>query len=143
MDIPSAGIGKLVTEGHIYFFSDDCPVGVQGHMHVCIKHHKRYLIFSTCSSQLTTALRLAQIRGYNINTYPVVQPDVLNGFSQPTYINCNQVWELDEEQFGDLFKAGQIRNTQSDGCLDDVDMKRISNGIKLSTEVPDNIKELF
>ncbi len=136
-------LGKSVSEGRVYFFSKDCPVGIRGHMHVCIKHHDEYLVFSTCSSQVTSAVKLARIRGYNVNTYPVIAPSKENGFDELTYINCNQVWILTEKEFGYLYKTCKIVNTRGNGNIDAVGMALIANGIKLSTEIADEIKELF
>ena len=143
MELPAEMIGQSVAEGHIYNFKSDCPIGIKGHMHVCIKHHGRYLIFSTCSSQVTKSIQLARLRGYNVNTYPVIAPDASNCLSELTYINCNQVWEMTEKEFGDLYKAGLITDTKGGGQMDANSMSLIVNGIKLSTEIPDNIKELF
>lgn len=143
MELSAETLGRLVVEGQIYFFTSNCPIGIKGHMHVCIKHHDRILIFSTCSSQITKSIQLAQRRGYNVNTYPVIAPDSSNCLSQLTYINCNQVWDMSEKEFGELYKEGKITSTGGGGQMDSNAMKLIVNGIKLSTEIPDDIKELF
>lgn len=143
MDLSAETIGRFVAEGHIYDFKPDCPIGIPSHMHVCIKHNDCYLIFSTCSSQVTKSIQLAQKRGYNKNTYPVIAPDESNHLTEPTYINCNQVWEMSEKEFGELYKEGKISDTKGDGQMAEKSMALITNGIKLSTEIPDNIKELF
>lgn len=143
MDLPESFLGQTASEGHVYFFSDDCPVGISGHMHVCVKHHDKYILFNTCSSQISNSVRLAQLRGYNVNTYPVIAPSKGNGFTQPTYIDCNRIWTLDETEFGSLYKSGKIQNTKNDAVIDESGMTLITNGIKLSTEISDEIKEWF
>lgn len=143
MELSAEAIGRFVAEGHIYDFKQNCPIGIPAHMHVCIKHNDRYLIFSTCSSQVTKSIQLAQRRGYNINTYPVIAPDDSNHLTELTYINCNQVWEMSEKEFGELYKEAKISDTKGGGQMDEKAMALIVNGIKLSTEIPDDIKELF
>lgn len=35
--------------GEIYFFTEDSPIGVKKHMHVCIKQMDSVLMFSACT----------------------------------------------------------------------------------------------
>ena len=42
-------MGAVVGEGEKYFFTVDCPIGVQEHIHICIKRYNKILLFSTCS----------------------------------------------------------------------------------------------
>lgn len=143
MELPAKLIGASAEESRIYLFKGDCPVGIADHMHVCIKRNGQVLIFSTCSSQISTSIRLAQIRGWNINTYPVMAPDNDNHFTAPTYINCNEVWQMSEEEFGRLYAEGKISDTKGSGFINETGMRLISNGIKLSTQITDDVKELF
>ena len=62
MDIPVELMGMVVGEGEKYFFTVDCPIGIQEHIHICIKRKNRILLFSTCSSQTDTAFRLVSVR---------------------------------------------------------------------------------
>lgn len=41
MELPNDLLAQSVEEGKIYFFRDTCPIGVKGHMHVCIKIHEK------------------------------------------------------------------------------------------------------
>ena len=142
MELPSELLGNIVNEGELYFFMSDCPIGIADHIHVCIKHHNKVLMFSTCSSQIDTAIRVAMLRGYDINIFPVLLKKDTNKFREPqTYINCNNVIEISSSDFGDLIKTGKIRKL--DGVIDNIDMQLIAKGVKLSPDVPLRIKKLF
>lgn len=143
MDIPAFIAGLIVSEGEIFYFSKDCPVGIPDHMHVCIKHHDKYLLFSTCSSKTATAYRLALIRKWDMDTFPEFIPNGINHFTKSTYINCNTVIELTEEEFGQLIKDKKIKRDKCGGVIDEDGMRLIADGVRKSTEVDDRIRDLF
>ena len=58
-----------------------------------------------------------------------------------TYINCNNVIEVTEAEFGQLIKDKKVYRL--DGRLDEQSMWLIANGVKLSKDVPGRIKDLF
>ena len=129
-------------EGEKYFFTVDCPIGIQEHIHICIKRHNRILLFSTCSSKTDTAFRLAQLRCLDVNTFPMFTKNDVNKFQREiTYVNCNNVIEISEAEFGQLIKDGKVHRLE--GTLDDLSMQLIANGVKLSKDVARRIKDLF
>ncbi|MBP5563832.1 MAG: hypothetical protein II859_01315 [Bacteroidales bacterium] len=142
MELPGSLLGAVVGEGEKYFFTVDCPIGVQEHIHICIKRHNKILLFSTCSSQTDTAFRLAKLRGLDLNTFPVFTRNEVNKFQRDmTYVNCNNVIEVSEAEFGQLIKDGKVHRL--DGKLDELSMALIANGVKLSPDVERRIKDLF
>ena len=142
MDLPVALMAGSVAEGNIYFFTGECPIGVADHMHVCIKKADEVLIFSTCSSQIDTAFRLAQLKGWDLNTFPVLKKDDVNKFTKElTYLNCNNVIRCGLGEFLRMLKDGKVRRL--DGDLTESDLELVAKGVKLSTIVPENIKKLF
>lgn len=142
MDIPSGILGSIVEEGDKYFFSVDCPIGIQDHIHICIKRGNRILFFSTCSSQTDTAFRQAKLRGLDLNTFPVFPKNDVNKFQrEQTYVNCNNVIEISESEFGKLIKSGKVHKLS--GRIDELGLALIANGVKLSPDVSRNIKALF
>ncbi len=142
MDLPARLIGAVVGEGEMYFFTVDCPIGIQEHIHVCIKRHNRILLFSTCSSQTDTALRLAQLKGFDMNTFPMFTRNKVNKFQKDiTYIDCNNVIEVEEAEFGKLIKEGKVHRLE--GKIDALGMELIANGVKQSTIVERRLKDLF
>lgn len=142
MDIPIELVGAVVGEGEKYFFTVDCPIGIQDHIHICIKRNNKILLFSTCSSQTDTAFRLAKLKGLDLNTFPVFPKNDTNKFTkEQTYINCNNVIEISENEFGRLIKDGKVHRL--DGRIDELGLQLIGQGVKLSPEVEDRIKDLF
>jgi len=142
MELPGSLLGAVVGEGEKYFFTVDCPIGVQEHIHICIKRHNKILLFSTCSSQTDTAFRLAKLRGLDLSTFPVFTRNEVNKFQRDmTYVNCNNVIEVSEAEFGQLIKDGKVHRL--DGKLDELSMALIANGVKLSPDVERRIKDLF
>ena len=142
MELPESLLGAVVGEGEKYFFTVDCPIGVQEHIHICIKRHNKILLFSTCSSQTDTAFLLAKLRGFDLNTFPVFTRNEVNKFQRDmTYVNCNNVIEVSEAEFGQLIKDGKVHRL--DGKLDELSMALIANGVKLSPDVERRIKDLF
>jgi len=100
------------------------------------------LLFSTCSSQTDTAFRLAKLKGWDMNTFPVFPRNSKNKFTkEQTYVNCNHVIEIGEAEFGRLIQTGKVHRL--DGVIDELGLQLIANGVKLSTEVERRIKELF
>lgn len=142
MELPTSLIGSATDEGNIYFFTSDCPVGIADHMHICIKHADKVILLSTCSSQIDTAMRIAVLQGYDMNTFPVFTANDENKFRKPqTYVNCNNVVELTDEQFGSLIKGGKIYKLN--GNIGQLGLSLIAKGIKLSPDIEGRIKRMF
>lgn len=142
MELSESLMGAAVGEGEKYFFTVDCPIGVQEHIHICIKRNNKILLFSTCSSQTDTAFRLAKLKGLDMNTFPVFTRNDVNKFQKDmTYVNCNNVIEVSETEFGKLIKEGKVHRLS--GHIDELGMSLIANGVKFSPEVERHIKDLF
>lgn len=142
MELPEILLGAVVGEGDKYFFGVDCPIGIQEHIHICIKRNNKILLFSTCSSQTDTAFRLAKLKGLDMNTFPVFPKSDVNKFTkEQTYVNCNHVIEISESEFGKLIRGGKVHRLN--GVIDKLGLQLIANGVKLSTEVERRIKDLF
>lgn len=141
MELPALAIGANVAEGEIYFFTDQCPVGIPDHPHVLLRHKEKYLFLNTCSSSLDTAIRLAQVRNWPIDSYPIVRKNNVNKLTDDSYVNCNEYIELTEEQFGVLYKNGYIHREKGGGVMEEADMIRIRHGIDISLNITDEDKE--
>lgn len=142
MDLPTSLLGASVGEGEKYFFTVDCPIGVQEHIHICIKRNNKILLFSTCSSQTDTAFRIAKLKGLDINTFPMFARNKVNKFQKEvTYVNCNNIIEVSQSEFGQLIKDGKVHRLS--GHIDEQGMSLIAKGVKLSPEVERRIKDLF
>ena len=142
MDIPSGLLGSVIGEGEKYFFTSDCPKGIPDHIHICVKRNNKILFFSTCSSRTDTAFALAEYKGWDMNTMPIITKNDVNKFKkEETYINCNHVYEFTELEFERFIKEGKIHRLE--GIIDEQGMQLIANGIKLSTQIERRIKNLF
>ena len=142
MELPNDLLAQSVEEGKIYFFRDTCPIGVKGHMHVCIKIHEKVYIFSSCTTQMATVRRRTALMGISLETYPCFKKDEVNKFDADlTFINCNEVYECTNDEF-----SGYLANQSVipfDGVIDADGMAAIAKGVKLSKTVAKEIQDLF
>lgn len=141
MEIPASLLGAVATEGEIFFFEKGCPVGIENHPHVLVRHNGNYLFLNTCSSSLDTAIRLARIRRWDNRTYPVISKSAVNKLMRDTYVNCNEFVELTEDEFGNLTRQGLIHREVGGGTITEADMIRIREGIDLSINISDEDKD--
>ena len=141
MEIPASLLGAVATEGEIFFFEKGCPVGIENHPHVLVRHNGNYLFLNTCSSSLDTAIRLARIRRWDNRTYPVIFKSAVNKLMRDTYVNCNEFIELTEDEFGNLTRQGLIHREVGGGTITEADMIRIREGIDLSINISDEDKD--
>ena len=134
---------EAVIEGNIYFFEKNSSFGIPGHMHVCIKRADKLLFFSTCSSQIHTAIDLSKRFGWDINTFPVYKADdKTNQFKESlTYVNCNRCYEISVSDFVDLLDKREIRLLK--GNFSEYDLSLIAKGVKASTQITRAVKNLF
>lgn len=141
MEIPASLLGAVATEGEIFFFKKGCPVGIENHPHILVRHNGNYLFLNTCSSSLDTAIRLARIRRWDNRTYPVISKSAVNKLMRDSYVNCNEFVELTEDEFGNLTRRGLIHREAGGGTITEADMIRIREGIDLSVNISDEDKD--
>ena len=142
MDLLSSLYGATVTEGKMYFFKSDCPIGIKDHIHVCIKRGEKLFIFATGSSQVEKAIRRASILGYDLNTYPIFPATETNKLKKPqTYIDCNRPIETTVEEFSDLLRKDKVYELP--GIFDSDSLSLILSGVKCSPLVEERIKRLL
>ena len=141
MEIPASLLGAVATEGEIFFFEKGCPVGIENHPHILVRHNGNYLFLNTCSSSLDTAIRLARIRRWDNRTYPVIFKSAVNKLMRDSYVNCNEFVELTEDEFGNLTRQGLIHREVGGGTIPESDMIRIREGIDLSVNISDEDKD--
>lgn len=142
MELPGNLLEKSVEEGKIYFFRDNCPIGVRGHMHICIKIHERIFFFSSCTSQMNTIRRYAALTGISLDTYPCFSKNDTNKFNEAlTFVNCNDVVECTADEFTGYLNSQCI--VPLDGVIDSSGLLSIAKGVKLSKTVAKEIQNLF
>ena len=141
MDLPINIFGAVAQEGEIYFFSENCPEGIPNHPHILVRKRGSYLFLNTCSSQLTTSIRLATIRKWDVRTYPVIKKDATNMLMKDSYVDCNKFVELSAQRFGELLNSGMIRRDVGNGVVSESDIAMIREGISLSVNISDEDKD--
>ncbi len=142
MDIPVSAFGATVSEGKMYFFKSDCPVGVSDHIHVCIKRGNTVFLFATGSSQVEKAIQRAKVLNFDLNTYPVFPSDGTNMLKKDqTYIDCNNPVELSHEEFSNLLNNNKIYELP--GHFDANSVAIIIKGVKCSKIVEQRIKDML
>ena len=77
----------------------------------------------------------------NYNCYNVYFNECLQFTKEQTYINCNNVIEISDSEFGKLIKDGKVHRLE--GRIDELGLQLIAKGVKLSPEVQGRIKDLF
>lgn len=142
MELPSSLISSTIEENKIYYFTAQSPIGIPKHMHICIRKHDKFLLFSTCTSQMDTVYRLAVRQKQDMSTFPCFKKDTTNLFETDyTFVNCNNIISCFQEDF--------IRYLQNkviiplDGVMSDEAMQMIADGVKKSKTVVQEIKDLF
>ncbi len=142
MELPLSLISQSPSEGSMYYFGEDCPVGVKGHIHICALVGDKVLFFNTCTSQTNTIVKHIRFYGADPNSYPCFPADQINKFNREyTYVDCNKFTVLSKEEFVRLLTNEHIR--LMDGELTEIDMQKVYDGILCSKVVTENIKKLF
>lgn len=142
MELPESLLESSIEEQKIYYFTGKTPIGIPNHMHVCIKVKDKFLLFSTCTSQMDTVYKLGVLKGWDLNTFPCFKKNKQNKFDRDlTFVNCNNIIPCDRSKFVELLKTNVI--TPLDGTLSESDMKLIFKGVRNSIMVPQEIKDLF
>ncbi len=142
MELPLSLLSDSACEGNLYFFTEKCPIGIKGHIHICIKVGDEYLLFNTCTSQTNTVYNQITFFDVDPNTFPCIKSDDLNKFQRDlTYVNCNDVTLMSKEKFSDYLSKGIIYPL--DGIITEEQIQSILKGVHLSKYVSAKIKKLL
>lgn len=142
MDIPARAYNATITEGKMYFFKSDCPIGVQDHIHICIKRGDSIFLFAAGSSKVEKALIRAKALHLDERSYPIFEGNDTNKLNKDrTYIDCNNPIETSHEDFCNLMKEGKVYELP--GHFDTDSLTRILDGVKISTIVESRIKQML
>lgn len=142
MDIPASAYDATISEGKMYFFKSDCPIGVRDHIHICIKRGETIFLFVAGSSKVEKALKRAKVLHLNEKSYPIFDGNDINKLNKDkTYIDCNNPIETSHEDFCNLLKTGKVYELP--GHFDADSLARILDGVRISTMVENRIKEML
>ncbi len=130
-----------ISEKDIYKFSSDFPKGtnqgIPNHYHVCVKVSNCYIIFNCCTSQSGKVHDRIRFLG---RTYVPVTNSKKTHFTQPTFIDCDNVFTMTPEEFDRFSKEDKITFS---GLLSGNDYREVVKGILSSDLVEQEIKDLF
>lgn len=113
---------------------------VQNHRHICVKIENEIFFFVCCTTKEVTIEKFIKLNNLDIKTKVDIPKDENNGFTQDSYVNCNNIHRCVESQLVDGLTDGTIRFL---GEIDNGLILKIKEGIKVSTIVPEHIKKLL
>lgn len=130
-----------VSEKDIFKFTSEFPSGnnkgIPNHYHICVKTEDAYMIFNCCTSQSGKVQDRMKFFG---RTYVKVSHIKNTGFTQDTFVDCDNVFTLTNEEFANYCSEGKI---QFSGILAGSDYQEVVKGILSSEMVEENTKKLF
>lgn len=87
-------------------------------------------------------MKLAEVRGYPIDTYPIFPSNKTNKFrDSQTYVNCNDIIEIGAAEFYRMISEGKV--SRLSGKMSEEELAIVANGVRKSPLVEGRIKELF
>lgn len=138
---PSNLYSSIIEEKEIYYFKKDCPIGIPGHMHVCIKKGGKLFFFVVVSSQWQKIPLRIQALGLIDSTLPVFMPNVVNNFKDISFVDCNNPIEISQERLEELMKLHYIVTMEKQSFLTEYEFAQVLKGIEDSNLVPQNVKD--
>lgn len=103
---------------------------------VAIEDETNYLC--VCTTQLNSQLNYVQKKGYDADTLAYLKPTSDNGFTQDTYINCNDYHTISKKA---LIEKVKTKTFEITGNLNEDEYKIIKESINLSyvNDIPKNL----
>ena len=130
-----------LSEKDIYKFTKEFPAdagqGIPNHYHICVKTAKGYSIFNCCTSQSGKVKDRIQFFG---RTYVEVTNMKKTQFTMPTFVDCDNVFTITDEDFAQYVNDGKV---EFSGIISGSDYQHIVNGILASEMVEESTKKLF
>lgn len=130
-----------VSEKDIYKFTKEFPSdsekGVPNHFHICVKVKDAILRFNCCTSQSGKVKDRIQFLG---STYVEVTNKKKTEFTEPTFVDCDHIFSMDNSEFEQLVKEGKI---EFSGIISGNDYQNIVKGILSSKIVEEETKKIF
>lgn len=134
---------SFVGEGQIYFFHEDCPVGIKNHPHICLKRGNKIFFFAVISSQIQKIPLWLRNPAFKPSGFPVILKSSSNQLEKDSYVNCNNPYEISEIELEDLLKNKYITPWNTDASFSEEEFNLVMKGVMESDLVPQNIKDLI
>jgi hypothetical protein len=142
MYLPSPLFSQHLEKRHIYLFRAEPPgETIPNHLHVCINRSDgEKLYFVCCTTKWNTIINFLNKTGFDYSTAVGIAKDSQNNFDEDTYINCNNVFKCNENEFNRAYTSGKISYI---GELGESDYLQVVQGICNSPLVEEEIKDLL
>ncbi len=141
MKIPGKLLLQTLQDGDVYFFDKKATVGIPDHRHICVKKTgDTNIIFACCTSNQDTMNRFLEKKNLPSSSIVYINNAKYPFLTKDTYINCNNVSVISENQFVSECDNGLI---EKKGKIDLSDYAQIVTGIKESILVEEEIKDLI
>lgn len=139
MKIPSNLFINSVEGKKVYFFDRTTTIGVADHRHICItKTADKILYFACTTSQEDTINRFIEKQKIPASTVVYIKKDG-SIFKKDTFINCNSIFEISEEDFKNEYDNNRIDFM---GEISDNHYDQVLTGIMESPLVECEIKDI-
>lgn len=139
--IPGKLVLQLMKEGDVFFFEKESKVEVPDHLHICVVKGsvQEPLIFACCTSQENTMNKLIKKQNLSSETIVYVSKKKYPFLTKDTFINCNNLFIISQEDFIADYDRGNIIKRES---LDINHFSQIRNGILKSDLVEEEYKDM-
>ena len=131
-DVSEKDIFKFTAE-----FSGGSQQGIPDHYHICVKTEDSYMIFNCCTSHSGKVKDRIKFFG---RTYVEVTNMRRTQFTQPTFVDCDNVFTISKDDFDQYMHDGVV---QFAGLISGSDYESIVKGILSSDMVEESTKKLF
>lgn len=140
MEIPSDLILQSIEDGNVYYFVSERIKSTEPHYYICIKKGDDILILCCCTSTYTTSLKYIQRNNLPDETLIHLDPRNNPYLTTNTFVNCNTYFDYTKEDFLAKYNRGEIKFK---GHVHNEDYQKILNGLLISPEVEEEIKDIL
>lgn len=142
IQIPGKLVLQSMKDGDVYFFDKGVNIGIPEHLHICVVKDSvnGTLIFACCTSQIDTMNRLILKKNLSSETIVYMKKSQYPFLTKDTYINCNDVFKMEEKDFINEYDRGNI--SKRDG-IELGHYSQILNGIQKSDLVEEELKDVI
>lgn len=140
--IPSKLVLQYMKDGDVFFFEKKSKLGIPDHLHICVVKGsgKEPFIFACCTSQENTMNRLIKKQKLSSETIVFMDKSSYPFLTDDTFVNCNSLFVISEEEFASDYNNGLIKKREGLGL---VHYSQIINGILKSDLVEEEYKDML
>jgi len=141
MDIPDDILIKSISDGDVYYFSSTKIQSNEPHNFICVKKgNNDILVMACCSSKYETSLKYIKRQGISEDTLVYLDPAINTYLKKHTFVNCNNAFPFTKQEFLAKYRKNEIKFK---GKVDSEDYDKIKNGLLISPDVEEEIKDII